>query len=162
MSKRLVVLAVGAIAAVLMIGGGPASATPAPQTLSLFEMDTSDAATGSAATSNEPKAGDQFISIGNYYRWAGHKKGSLFGHLQVDCTILTFTSTSGSAQCSATAFFPGGTLEAVGPLNFTAHTNRLPIIGGTGSYVGAQGYVATTSIGGDDSNTSADVFHITN
>jgi hypothetical protein len=27
-------------------------------------------------------------------------------------------------------------------------------------YLGAQGYVATTNIGGDNSNTSADVIHI--
>ncbi len=112
---------------------------------------------------NLRRPGDSFISTGKYYKWAGTKKGHAFGHLQVECTILVVSGNgnSGSAQCSATAFFPGGTLSAVGPLSFSAHTNRLPIVGGTGTYVGAQGYVATTNIGGENSNTSADVFHIT-
>lgn len=162
-AKRLGVAFLCAIGLVLTAGLGSASATPTPQNISLFEMDTADIGTGGAFTGNAPpKPGEGFISTGNYYKWAGTKKGSLFGHLQVDCTIVSITATGGEAQCTATAFFPGGDIEASGPLNFSAHTNKLPVVGGTGIYVGAQGYVATTNIGGGDSNTSADVIHITN
>jgi hypothetical protein len=165
--KRLLVL-VSAGVAVLAVGVLSAAAAPKPQTISLFEMDTAFYPTGGwNANSNVPPAvGQGFVSNGTYYKWAGTKRGVAVGHLQVACTVtsaVTFTQTGGSGwfHCDATAFLPGGKLEASGPLSFSAKTNTLPIVGGTGKYVAAQGYVATTGIGGSNSNTSADVFHIT-
>jgi len=158
-----------ATAGALTVGLGTAWATPKPQTISLLEMDTGFYPTGGwdANPSSAPKVGQGFVSNGAYYAWAGHKRGAPVGHLQVICfatTPVAFTETSATGwfHCDATAFLPGGRIEASGSLSFDAGTNTLPVVGGTGRFVGAQGYVSTTSIGGGDSNNSADVIHITN
>jgi hypothetical protein len=141
-----------------IVGAVTASAAPRPQTLSLFERDISQVFSGAAAA---PKVGDSFSSIGNYYKWSRSMEGHPFGRLHVKCTIMALTASGGSAQCSATASFPDGAVTVVGPLNLVAQTNRLPIVGGTGKYLGARGYLVTTNIGGQHSNHAADVFHIT-
>jgi hypothetical protein len=153
-------LAVALTALIAMLGAASGSAAPKPMIIiSLFERDTSEAFSG--ASSRAPKPNDWFSSTGNYYNWSGSLTKHPFGHLKVKCTIVALTATGGSAQCSATASFPGGAVTAVGPLDLSAQTNRLPIVAGTGKYVGAHGYLATTNIGGAHSNHAADVFHIT-
>jgi len=168
MSGKRLAMALVFAASVVIIGASPLSAAPKPQTISLLEMDTAFVPTGGwNAASNEPPAiGQGFVTNGTYYKWAGSKRGAAVGHLQVVCTVTTpvaFTPTgaSGWFHCDATAFLPSGRIEASGALSFAAKANTLPIVGGTGSYVAAQGYVATTNIGGENSNTSADIFHIT-
>jgi hypothetical protein len=168
MSGKRFAAALGVVVTVVMLGASALSAAPKPQTISLFEMDTAFYPTGGwNADSNVPPAiGQGFVSNGTYYKWAGTKRGAAVGSLQVACTVttpVTFTQTGGTGwlHCDATAFLPGGKIEASGPLSFTARTNTLPVVGGTGQYVAAQGYVKTTNIGGGDSSTSADVIHIT-
>jgi hypothetical protein len=153
---------------VMILGASAAGAAPKPQTISLLEVDTAFYPTGGwdANSNAAPAVGQGFVSNGVYYKWAGTKRGAAVGHLQVACTVttsVTFTSTAASGwfHCDATAFLPGGRIEASGALSFAAKTNTLPIVGGTGKYVAAQGYVNTTNIGGENSNMSADVLHIT-
>ena len=59
-------------------------------------------------------------------------------------------------------FLPSGVIALSGPLNLTAVSGDVPVVGGNGAYVGAQGVVNHRNIGGENSNTSADVIHITN
>ena len=166
MSVREFAAAVGGVALVVMLGASVVSAAPKPQTISLFEMDTAFYPTGGWNGNSPPAVGQGFVTNGIYYKWAGAKRGAAVGRLQVACTVtttVTFTlaGPDGWFHCDATAFLPGGKIEASGPLSFSAATNTLPIVGGTGQYVAAQGYVKTRNIGGQDSNTSADVLHIT-
>jgi hypothetical protein len=165
--KRL--LSVCVVAAVFAIAGVVSStAAPAPHTIRLLEVDTTFIPTGGwdAGSNAPPAVGQGFVSTGVFYKWAGTQRGAAVGHLQILCTVtvaLTFTDTgaTGWFHCDVTAFLPGGKIEVSGPLNLGLQTNKLPVVGGTGKYVGAKGYVATRDIGGDDSDTSADVIHIT-
>jgi len=166
--KRLALLAALAAIVVVSVGAVESSAAPKQQTISLLEMDTAFVGTGGWNSNGNapPSIGQGFVSDGTYFKWAGNKRGAAVGHLQVLCTAtttVTFTQTSATGwfHCDATAFLPGGRIEASGPLSFSGNTNTLPVVGGTGKYVGAQGYVTTTNIGGSNSNTSADVIHIT-
>jgi Dirigent-like protein len=168
MSAMRFAAAASVVALAVMLGASAAGAAPKPQTISLLEGDTAFYATGgwNASSNTPPAVGQGFVTNGVYYKWAGTKRGAAVGHLQVVCTVTTAvtfssTETTGWFHCDATAFLPGGRIEASGALSFSSNTNTLPIVGGTGQYVAAQGYVTTTNIGGENSNTSADVFHIT-
>jgi hypothetical protein len=168
MSGMRFATAVSVVASVVILGASAVAAAQKPQTISLFEMDTAFYPTGGwdANSNNPPAVGQGFVSNGTYYKWAGTKRGAAVGRLQVTCTAttaVTFTSAgpNGWFHCDATAFLPGGKIEVSGPLSFSAKTNTLPVVGGTGQYVGAQGYVKTTNIGSEDSNTSADVIYLT-
>ena len=76
--------------------------------------------------------------------------------------VCTFVDTqAGKTICTAAASLSGGRITASGLIpNGPKFT--LPIVGGTGSYAGAKGYVeVTNNIGGKDTNKSNDKFVIT-
>jgi Dirigent-like protein len=166
--RRFAVVSTVAAVAVMAVGFGYSSAAPKPQTISLLEVDTSFVGTGGfPTTSNAPPAvGQGFVSNGVLYKWAGVKKGPAVGNARVVCTVtsVNLTSTGGSAwtHCDVALSLPGGVIEVSGPLNLTAGTNTLPVVGGTGAYVGAQGVVSHRNIGGENSSKAADVIHLTN
>ncbi len=153
---------------VFVMGVVSASAAPKPQTMSFLEVDSVFVGTGGfPSTGNAPPAvGQGFVSDGAMYKWAGAKQGTPVGHVRVVCTVtsVNLTSTSGTAwtQCEVSLFLPGGVIEVAGPLSLTAPANSIPIVGGTGAYVGAQGYVNHKNIGGQNSNKSVNIIHFTN
>ena len=152
-AKRLVVLTAFAALVGMAVGVATSSAAPTPQTISVLEVDTSFTGTGGfPISSNAPPAvGQGFITSGVLYKWAGRTKGAPVGTIRVVCTVTTvnLTSSGGTAwtHCDASLFLPGGVIEANGPLNLTAGTNNVPVVGGTGAYVGAQGVVVHKNIG---------------
>lgn len=140
---------------------------PKSQTISLLEIDSSFTPTGgwSVSSTLPPTPGQGFIINGTYYKWAGAKKGQPVGHLQVVCTVTSpvdASTFSGWLHCDATAFLPAGQIVVSGSRNFSAKFSDLPIVGGTGAYVGAQGFVRRRNIGPQDSSNSSDIFRITN
>ncbi len=168
MSGKRHALVVVIAAAMVMVGAAVSSAAPKPQTISLLEVDNSFVGTGGfPTTSNAPPAvGQGFVSTGVLYRWAGTKKGAAYGNIRVVCTVtsVNLTSTGGSlwTSCDVSFFLPGGVIALSGPLNLTAASSSVPVVGGNGAYLGAQGVVNHRNIGGENSSTSADVIHITN
>jgi hypothetical protein len=166
--RRLVLLSILAAAVVTATGVASAGAAPKAQTIRLLEVDNTFQQIGGWSGDTAPTVGQGFVSTGVFYRWAGTKRGAAVGHVQILCTVtvpVSFTSETGPSgwfHCDVTALLPGGKIEVSGALNIAAKTNRLPLVGGTGKYVGVQGYVSTTDIGGDNSDVSADVIHITN
>lgn len=153
--------------AVLAVGVASASAAPKPQTIRLLEVDTSFTGTGGFPTTSNgapPAVGQGFISQATMYKWAGAKRGAPVGHLSVIGTITSIdpSRNTGRFHVDATLFLPAGMIEASGSASFSAKVNEIPVVGGTGAYVGAQGYVQVKNIGGENSNTSANVIHITN
>jgi len=151
----------------LALGAMSASAAPKAQTFSLLEVDSVFVPINGFPTSNaSPAVGQGFVTGGEMYKWVGGKKGAPVGHVRVVCTVtsVNLTSTGGSAwtQCEVSLFLPGGVIEASGPLNLTAGSDEVPIVGGTDAYVGAQGYVNHKEIGGQNSNSAVNIFHITN
>ncbi len=109
-----------------------------------------------------PRAGDQFGITDILYKWAGTKRGALVGH---DAGIGTFQRVGKHSQTSlftvqlylgGGAIFVEGMAKTIdGPLALT-----LPILGGTGKYVGATGYVVVTPIGPSNGNNSNIEFHL--
>jgi hypothetical protein len=143
-----------------------ASAAPKPQTISFLEVNTSFIGTGgyNAASSAPPAPGQGFGFTSILFKWAGAKKGAPLGHDQVLCTVLGEDLSKGSveAQCAATNFLPGGTIQLAGSTNFANPVTHVAVVGGTGIYAGAEGTATIRNIGGQNSSSSAYVIHITN
>ena len=151
----------------LALGAVSASAAPKAQTISLFETDSVFVGTGGFPTGNAPPAvGQGFVTTGTLYKSAGGKQGAPVGHVRVVCTVtsVTLMQNSGTVwtQCEVSLFLPGGVIEGSGPLSLSNPTNYVPVTGGTGAYVGAQGIVKHKAIGGQNSNRSIDVIDIIN
>jgi hypothetical protein len=112
-----------------------------------------------------PTVGQGFVTTGVLYNWVGVRKGAPIGNVRALCTVTNVTPTNigGSiwTHCDV-ALVPAGRIEVSGPLNLTAAANNVPVVGGTGAYVGAQGVVTHRNIGSQNSNNSADVIHLTN
>ncbi len=160
----------GLLLASVVVGAltvGVASSSAAkPMTTSVLEVDTFYAGTGgfNLASSTVPPAPGQGITFsGIVYKWLGTKRGAPLGHVEGICT-----ATSGAnAMCSGAISLPAGSISLFGPasLDFShaSGSSEVPIVGGTGAYVGARGYMRSTNIGAQNGPTSAaaDVIHIT-
>ena len=166
--KRFVLSSLVAAVAVMAVGAGSLSAAPKPQTISLLEVDNSFVGLGGFSTTSNapPSVGQGFVTTGVLYKWAGVKKGAPVGNVRALCTVtsVTITNNGGSiwTHCDVSLSLPAGTIEVSGPLNLAAAANNVPVVGGNGAYVGAQGVVTHRNIGSQDSNNSADVIHLTN
>jgi hypothetical protein len=150
----------GALACASVWASSAAAATP--QTISLLEVSTLFVPMGGADFKSPPKVGQGFIIGSDYYKWNGTKRGARVGTLNAQCTFVNDpTQPGGRSLCTAVASLPTGKITATGVVP-DGDKFRIPIVGGTGSYVGAQGYVeVTNNIGGQDTNKSNDKFVIT-
>ena len=141
----------------------PAAVAATPQTFALLEVNTSfvGAAGFDTMGTTPPQVGQGFVIGSDYYKWKGTKRGAKVGTLNAACTFLTApTRPSGKTVCTAVASLPGGKITAVGLAGNDQFT--IPIVGGTGTYAGAKGYVEiTNNIGGKSTNKSIDRFVIT-
>jgi hypothetical protein len=158
------VLLLGAAAIVCASVWASTAGAAKPQTINLLEVGTVFVGMGGLDVNFNvpPKIGQGFVIGSDFYKWNGAKRGARVGTLNGTCTFVTDpTAPGGKTLCTAVANLPSGKITAIGVIPNTK-TFRIPIVGGTGSYVGAQGYVEVTNgIGGDDSNKSNDKFVIT-
>jgi hypothetical protein len=157
MRLKIVIVLCGALA--LSVGVATSSGSVKPQTLSLLEVDTSFAPTGGwSETSGVPPAiGQGFAFGGILYKWAGTRRGKAVGHIAAMCTVVT----KNDALCHGSLSLPVGVIELLTHFNLSNEgAQDIPVVGGTGAYVGAQGYMRTTPIGGGDSNKSSLVIHL--
>jgi hypothetical protein len=154
--KSVVVLCA---AVALTVGLGTSSAAVKPQTIRVLEVDTSFVPTGGwSETSHVPPAVGQGFSFGGLlYKWAGTKRGTAFGRIAAMCTAVTKTQM----LCNGALFLPGGVIELLTPVSLDNEAPvNIPVVGGSGAYVGAHGYMRTTDIGGQNSNKSSLVIHL--
>jgi hypothetical protein len=154
--KYGIALALGAALAVSVALWAPAaSALKAPRTFSLLEVDATEAPLGDFTFDRAPVGGDQFTETNVLYRWAGAKgKGPRVGH---DRVLLTFVTGFGAnfthraiILAQGQLYLPDGTVMAEGYGNIPAdgpHKFTLPIVGGTGVYANARGYMTTQGVG---------------
>lgn len=142
-----------------VVAAGAAAHAAARQTISLLEVDTSFAPIGGYNLSSDapPAPGQGITFAGTLYRWAGTSRGAAAGHVQAVCTV----SSPATAICEGLITLPSGTLALLGPANFNGGPGEVSVVGGSGAYVGAQGYMASRDLGGPNSNRSADVIHLT-
>ncbi len=163
MRKALVLL--GALVAVLSVAVTGASGIDRPQTFSLLEISQGDTPLG-GSEEGPPKAGDGFVSTSALYKWAGRKRGARIGRDEVVCTFLRVSASeqhfSVDAHCTAGIFLPAGTILIEAILRFTEGPGRfdVPVIGGTGAYANARGFVRIRDLGTGEIGHSNLEFHL--
>jgi hypothetical protein len=129
----------------------PAAGGPGKPTVTLNYLDVQTNASATIPQNQRPKLGDRFWFHNNSYKWNGTKRGALLGH--TDGTIVILAASL--AELSAVAYYPGGTLDALGQIKFNSPVNTFAIVGGTGIYATARGEVIVHGLGGPNSNKSA-------
>ncbi len=166
MRARRGLLTASAVLGLLMFGVATAAAAPQPQTLRFLEVQTTFAGIGgwNPTGDSPPAAGQGFTFTSALFKWAGTKKGAPLGHDQVVCLVTYVDLSVGSVrlQCNATVSLPGGGIQLAGLSNFANPVTNVAVVGGTGTYAGAQGTARITSLSGGNSNNSAYILRITN
>ena len=139
-----------------------ASAISSPQVFDLLAVSGQPQPINGFTFDRFPRAGDQFGIADTLYKWAGTKRGALAGHDQGIGTFQSVGKNSQTALFTVTVYLSGGTMfiEGMaktinGPSNLT-----LPILGGTGKYAGANGYVHVRALAGSGGNNSNLEFHL--
>jgi hypothetical protein len=126
-----------------------------PKVFSLLAVDNGKAQPlNGFAFDRGPRAGDQFPISEDLYKWSGVKRGAKVGRDAGVATFLTVTKTGGSIVFNVQANLPGGSIivSGIGPATDGPSTFALAVIGGTGTYANAHGYVKVRGIGGSKTN----------
>ena len=166
MRMKLFAALAAASVGVSLVVQSPASALAKPQVFSLLEVSGPNRNLGPGNGFDEkgpPTLGARFAFTNRLYKWAGRKRGARIGRIEGLCTItkLDLAAHAATVSCTGTAFLPSGELQAQGTLVFAEKagpTNYISIVGGTGAYAAARGYLKSTNLG--NSNNSNDEFHL--
>ena len=156
------------IAALVAAWGTSASAISGPQTFSLLEVSppNSDQPIGDFTFDRPPAGGDRIAFRNELYKWAGTKRGARAGRDQVLITFITGFgpdfSQKATALFVAQVYIPGGTMLAQGYAQLAEGPlkARFPIVGGTGIYANARGYVNVRDLGDGNENKTNLEFHL--
>ena len=157
MGRRLgVVAAVAALAASL---AAPGLAIDRPQVFSLLDVTEVEHPIGDFQFNRAPRGGDGFASTDGLYKWAGAKRGARVGRVEVLCTFTAFQGEGGTALCTGDFFLPAGQVLASGFLRLTEGPGHftIPVVGGTGAYANARGFIKLRDLAGGNSNVE---FHL--
>ena len=124
-----------------------ASALKKPRVFTLLEVERGGHPIGDVTADRPPVSGDRFFALNDLYRWTG-KRGIRVGRDRVLTTFITGFGPNFShralALFQAQVYLPDGTLvgEGYGALPPDGPgTFKVPVIGGTGVYANARGYV---------------------
>ena len=162
MRKYGVVLALVVVSVAVWVAS--ASAISKPQVFSLLAVDNGKGQPiNGFMFDREPVAGDQFPISETLYKWAGTKKGAPAGHDQGFATFVVVGKASQTSLFTVTAYLSGGTIFVNGMGLTTEQGDEgltLPIVGGTGRYAGARGYVVHRPLGNGNGNKSNLEFHL--
>ena len=154
----------GLVLASLVLVALAVAATPGaavkPQTISLLMVDKSIVDIGVVDPNSPPKVGKQFVIESDFYKWNGSKRGAHVGTLQAFCTFTRITGNGYWEICTGAALLPGGTITVAGSL-LQGPLFDIAVVGGTGVYTGARGYVRFKSIGNGNTGKSAATIVIT-
>ena len=133
-----------------------ASAIDSPQTFTLLEVSLpkNDRPLGDFSFDRPPAPGDRFATTNALYRLDGAKRGARVGRAQVMHTFVTGFGRNFSHKATvlfvAQLYLPGGTLllEGYGQVSPDGPSRiTFPVIGGTGIYANAGGYMNFRSVG---------------
>jgi hypothetical protein len=157
MRTYFAVLAAAAAAALVVSAATLAAGNG--RVIRFLEVDNSRADTFIDADHNNTEStGDIFMGSFVLYSWAkGGGRGERMGHARVMCT---FRGAS-SAYCTGTFVLPGGSVVGESFIHFSNAPIKIPVIGGTGAYVGARGTFTSRNIRDNgDVSLSADVIRL--
>ena len=152
-SLLLGVLGVQAVAAT-------SGAVVKPRTINLLMVDKSIVDIGVLDPNSPPKVGKQFVIESDFYKWNGRKRGPHFGTVQTVCTFTKITGNEYWQVCTGAALLPGGQITVAGSI-LQGPLFDIAVVGGTGVYAGARGYVRIKSIGDGNTGKSAAMIVIT-
>jgi hypothetical protein len=157
-----------ALCLVLSVAVTSASGITRPQTFTLLEVDESDASTNLGFDfQRAPRPGDRFAFKSGVYKWAGVKRGARIGRDEGLCTFIRVSAEvhqnfSASGHCAAGIHLPAGEVLVEGFIEFTDGPSAfdVPVVGGTGAYANARGFVHIRDIGSGDSGHSSLTLHL--
>jgi len=148
-------------AAVAAVWAGAGRTLDKPQDFDLLDVSRNvTEPIGGFDFSRAPVAGDRFAIADDLYRWAGTKRGAHYGHV---VGLGTFQTTFGAnfsqpatALFQVEAYLPGGTLflEGYGRIGNGPSHFTFPVLGGTGAYANARGWISVRDLGNGDSDKS--------
>ena len=157
----------GALAVAVPLVAAPASAIDRPQTLSVLEIDESDASTNLGFDFERlPKPGDRFAFKSGIYKWAGTKRGARIGHDEGICTFVRVVggeqNLSIDGHCAASIWLPSGSVLVEGFVRFAEGpvTADIPVVGGTGAYANARGFMHIRDLGNGDIGHTSLTLHL--
>jgi hypothetical protein len=101
-----------------------------------------------------PLVGDQFVFMNDLLT----KSGAHAGSVGANCTVAQ-GGIHASGPCYGVASLKGGQLMVMARFTYSNGPSEIVIVGGTGVYRGAAGYVTSVSRG-ENSPYSDDTFHI--
>ena len=146
MRKQLAGVAVAVVVSI-MVGVSSASALVKPREFTLLEVEGPPAPSFGEPGDRPPRAGDRFQTTSQLYRWTG-KRGIRVGRDRVLFTFMTGFGPDFSHQAivllQAQIYLPDGTIFVEGFESLKPDgpdTLVLPVVGGTGTYANARGYV---------------------
>jgi hypothetical protein len=159
--KHVAMLALVAVPLVVVAGAASAGSS-SQQVFSMLAVSQNAQPINGFTFDRAPRAGDQVGIAETLYKWAGTKRGARVGRDQGIGTFLNVAKNSQTTLFSVQAFLGGGTMlaEGVGRTSDRPTNLTLPIVGGTGKYAGASGYVNVRPLGGNDGNNSNLEFHL--
>jgi hypothetical protein len=158
---RKLSLAVAGVAAGLALAAGAVSASSTPtQVLSLLDVNGTQHGLGGYHFQHPPRAGDQTARTDQLYTWIDGKRGGHAGRAELIIISKTDLNRSGAVGLlTAQMFLPAGSLLVEGYAQFGGAEKpaTFPIVGGTGRYATARGYVVSRPLGNDRTNLT---FHL--
>jgi hypothetical protein len=145
--------------------GSSASALDSPKVIDLLDISRQDVQPINGFTFNRlPRAGDQFPIHDDLYKWApGGKRGALAGGVEGIGEFQFVGEHNAKVLFFAQARLQGGSvvLQGMGLVRFEGpSTFTLPIVGGTGIYANARGYVVVRDLGNGNGDKSNAAFHL--
>ena len=166
MRLKFVLFLLPAALAVLAVLVSPASALTTPQTFSLLDVTESSQPIAGFDFNRQPQPGDRFAFTDGLYKWAGTKRGARVGSAEVLCTFTKITEGeqqfAATALCTGQFYLPAGSVLAQGFIHFTDGPGRftIPIVGGTGLYANARGFLKIRDLGNGNEDKSNIEFHL--